>query len=877
MQFKPTPIAAAVGLLLLGASIAAYAQQTQTADTPIQQVEVTGIRASLQQSLNAKRNAESVVEVVTAEDVGKMPDKNVADAIQRLPGVNISSSAGGEGGFDENDRVSLRGTNPSLTQTTINGHTVGTGDWFILNQVGNVGRSVSYSLLPSDLVGRVTVHKSAQADLVEGGVAGAVDVETRKPLDFQKQLTAEATFEGVYSDLARKTDPQLAALINWKNDAKTFGALFQVFSQTRHLRRDGQELLGYSTINSPDVIAAHPDLAGVVYPQLIGSALFTQERKRDGGAFEFQIKPSNALTLGFNGLYSQLEAKNYNSNFMAWPDNLLVNGISPTSYTVRNGTLVSAQFAQQNGPAAGVVDEIYRPGSRSETWYANLDAKWHASDRLTITGQLGTTRGVGETTKEVAFEGNLANAGLSYTMNGLGRATDVSFPGANVADFAGTQFGWTWGSKIRSLDSEHYGQVDGELSLDGSPVDSVKFGIRAAAHERSIQWPVAAGPITVPPATLPNWGGALYPSDFGSGFGGALRNIWLLNTGDIESWADKNLNSDPTTRHNWTGEFNVKEDTTAAYAMANMSGDKWHANAGIRVIRTKQSTIANVAGGPNPITGSDFGDYTPLTVEHTYTDVLPSANVKYDLSKDLVLRGAIAKTMARPDFSALGGSVSLDDIQRTGTGGNPDLKPVRSTNVDLAMEWYFAPKSLLSVGLFYMDLSSYVSFGTAPMQFYNQQTRKVETYQVTSPLNISAKNKGFEIGYQQPVADRFGVLANYTYADGKASDGTEMVGSSKNTYNLTGYYEDERFNARLAYTYRSDFLVGLDRSFAQHEAGVGNLAASLNYKLNDHLMLTFEALNLNNPTLKYYGDIKDQPRAFYSSGRQFYFGLRAKL
>jgi iron complex outermembrane recepter protein len=161
--------------------------------TKLETVIVTGIRGALEQSLNVKRNAGSHIDVISAEDIGKMPDKNVADSLARIPGVNISSASANEGGFDENDRVSMRGTNPSLTQTLINGHNVASGDWFVLNQTGLVGRSVSYSLLPSELVQRVEVHKSAQAYLVEGGVAGSVDIITRKPLDFRKPLTLTAS------------------------------------------------------------------------------------------------------------------------------------------------------------------------------------------------------------------------------------------------------------------------------------------------------------------------------------------------------------------------------------------------------------------------------------------------------------------------------------------------------------------------------------------------------------------------------------------------------------------------------------------------------------------------------------------------------------
>src|SRR5262245_4362772 len=151
MKFKPTPLASAVALALMSAAISAHAQQAADKKTEkVDKIEVTGIRGSLEKSLESKRASDSVVEVITAEDIGKMPDKNIADSLARVPGVTTSSQSGGSGGFDENDRVSLRGTNPSLTQTLVNGHAIATGDWFILDQVGLVGRSTSYTMLPSE-------------------------------------------------------------------------------------------------------------------------------------------------------------------------------------------------------------------------------------------------------------------------------------------------------------------------------------------------------------------------------------------------------------------------------------------------------------------------------------------------------------------------------------------------------------------------------------------------------------------------------------------------------------------------------------------------------------------------------------------------------
>ncbi|PMQ15515.1 TonB-dependent receptor [Janthinobacterium sp. AD80] len=893
------PIAAAAALLSLCA--AAQAQQAAPPEA-MQEVVVTGIRASLEQSLSQKRNSDSVIDVVSAEDIGKLPDKNVADAVQRLPGVNISSSAGGEGGFSENDRVSIRGTSPSLTQTLINGHAVGTGDWFVTDQVGTVGRSVSFALLPSEIVSRVTVQKSSQADLVEGGVAGSINIETRKPLSFKKPFTAELAVQAIHADLPGKTDPQMNALFNWKNEAKTMGVLFQVFSEKRHERRDGQEFFGYGAIdpNSP-AAQKYPELAGVLAPLGINSALFEQVRKRQGGSIDLQFKPTPDLMLDVNGFYSKLDAANYNRSFYNQPGanlNAVDNdgkhvGVIPSTFTVKKNTLVAADFPASQFPAANattpyngqlypaLVDQIYRPGSNSSTAYIDFNGSYRASERLRITGSLGYTRGIGETPVDLGYEAGLTGVGVSYQLNGLSPAK-LNFPGLDISKFTNVVTASAWGSHVETLDTEKYGQADGELSMDYGVLESLKFGARYAEHHRNVAWPenrscaVCDGTTNAP---LPKWNGGTYPSDYGKGLGGSAQGrYWQLDPADLVAWANKYDNSGGPNSRNWPAELDVKEKDSAAYIMANLAGNKWRGNVGVRVVRTQQTTVTNVPGGENPIGQENiFGTYTPTIVKHSYTDVLPSANIKFDLSKDLVARAAVAKTMARADYSALVGAVNLNDQLLTGTGGNPDLKPIRSTNYDATLEWYFAPKAMLSVGAFFMDMKSYVTFGTAPVTYYNNTFKKFNTYVIQSPTNIGASNKGVELSYQQGLWGGFGVVGNYTYTNGKADDGAAVVGSSRGTYNLEGYYEDERLSARLAYTYRSSFLAGLFSSSPQYVHGVGNLAASINYKIDERYSLTFDVLNLNNPVLKYYGANQDQPTALYSNGRQYYFGLRAKL
>jgi iron complex outermembrane receptor protein len=920
MKLTPTPIASAVALALMSAALTAHAQQqptpaptpppatdqkTQEAQTQ-ETVIITGIRGSLEQSLNAKRNADTNVEVVTAEDIGKMPDKNIADSLQRVPGVTISTASAAEGGFDENDRISMRGTHPSLTQTLFNGHPVGSGDWFVLNQVQTVGRSVSYSLLPSELVGQVVVHKGSRADILEGGVAGTVDILTRKPLRFDKAFTAEANVGAVYADLPDETDPQLSVLFNWRNDARNVGVMVQAFYEKRHLRRDGQEMLGYSTIAPTSAVAlSNPDLAGVAFPNFIGSTLFEQTRERKGGLIDFQIKPTSSIEIDLTGFHSELEATNYNRNWLLWVNRAL-NGAgagtateqfpqAPTSYTVRNGTLVSGTWAPMlradGSPAQyAIVDNIYRPGANSKTSFVDLDGKFRVTDRLTFDGRIGFSQGRGETPKQAVFEGDVFGTGLTYSLHGVSRPADAGVVAGNPASFTGTSLDWVFGaSPAKTKDDETYGQLDAQFALDKSVFTTLKGGLRLSEHKRETQW-TAQGPGPGAFANLPNWNGETYPSDFGSGLdGNFLRNVWQLSPSEIERWGDLYSNRDPVSRQFWPGEFKIKEENASAYIMTSLEGNRWSGNVGVRVVRTGERVTVNVACNapctrPDAIATSAFGPYYQQLVSHDYTDVLPSANLKLDLARDLVGRVGISRTMARPDYSALGGSIAAEDLNNTGNGGNPNLKPIRSNNADVTLEWYFMPRSLLAGGLFYMDLQNYVSFGNYQTTLFNVQDNQFETYTISAPVNSSGKVKGFELAYQQAFGAGFGALLNYTYAnakeDGPPNPGTgrnDLVGASRNTYNAVAYYEDNRFNVRVAYNYRSRFYNGLDRSTAQYQDDTANLSASLGFKFSKNLSVSLDALNLNNPTLKYYGNNRDQPTAFYSNGRQYYLVLRGKI
>lgn len=948
MSFRLNPFASAA-LLMSGAIAPAWAQQAAPAPQPaasavpsaaedVQTVEVKGIRASYASSLSSKKNADAVVEVVTAEDIGKLPAKNVADTVQRLPGVNISSNSGGDGAFADANRVSIRGTSPSLTQTLINGHSVGSADWFIANQGvngGASGRSVSYDLLPSEIVGQVTVYKTSQADLIEGGATGSVDIQTRSPLSLAKPLTLDGSITAAYSTSTRKTDPQVSGLIGWKNDAKTLGLIFQAFSESRHDRRDGQEFLGYNTVsfqdiyglapianpnNDPTIAAqntanaqqlsdlrtAHPGLDGATFANNVNATLLEMHMQRKGAMLDLELKPTNALRFDFNGFYSKLTETNQDSSLETEQTALISGGVLPDSYTVsNNGLLTSATWNQATMPdylTTGAYqadyDKYYRPNESAKVWYGDVDVDYALSDKLRLTGKLGRTQAIGATPNEYAYVVNVGNAGLSYKMNGLLQPADVSFPGfPNTGDYNDPHLFLAYDglNKVKSTDTENYFQSDAEYAVESGVLDAIKVGVRATTHQRSVLDYYNDGCFAQPADStftqcngVAQWNGQL-EDRYGQGLRGGpgfLHTIWQLSPGAITSYVNAPGNLPASSLpYSWPSSFVVNEKTQALYGMAKLVGEHWKGNAGLRLVRTHQQANYNEgadAAGPSDTVYADphNGDYIHVQTTKTYTDLLPSANLSVDFSRSLIGRLAASRTMTRPDYTDLAGAVSLNGQNGTGSGGNPQLKPIRSNNFDASLEWYFAPQSLLQLGVFYMDLTSYIGYGQTTVTAPNlQQGIATPTfdYAVAVPVNDKGTNKGFELAWQQPVAAGFGVDVNYTWTLGRDSNGAPLAGSSKHTYNVQGWFENDHLSARLIYSYRSAFLTGIVSTLPQYVDGAGDLSASLNVKLTPQLSVSLDAKNLTGQLARQYVLDRSMPAAIYNNGKQFYLGLKYSM
>ncbi len=897
--------------VLAGLSLAGTVLAQETEGGVLEEVVVRGIRASFKASLDTKRNADTVVEAITAEDIGKFPDKNVAESLQRLTGIALSRDYG------EGERVTIRGTAPNLNLTQLNSHAIATSDWFILDQLAAT-RSFNYLMLPSDIVGELQVFKSSRADIEEGGIGGTINVKTRNPLDLEP-MTLSVSTQGVHTALADETDPQASALFSWKNDSESVGILVAGLYQERHIRRDGIEVLNYSD----RVIGGET----VATPDLIGSALFQQERTRQGANFGVQFRPNDRLDFNLTGLYTELTADNFNQNYLAWFVNKFGAGEVPTDITVTpDGTLAGGTFAT-TATDGMVFDGIVRE-ARTEARSIDLDVNFAMNDKMSWHGEIGFTDAKGETENQPFWE---VNTDSGFTWDFTNGVPQVEFT-IDETDAAAPVLGWTSHNQILNDDEEFYAYTDLKVAIDRGPFNGLQFGLKYTDHERVVgvtygQTRPLFGATACGggPCGLDDVAGGLTPSDFLSDIGGSgvLRNYRQMNPDAITAIyrAQEFVTFDPNNPEHtdplpsgapgWTRffiyhlgpleSFTVAEEAIGGYAMATFGGEDWRGNVGVRAVMTDQESIGwNVgvpAGTPGAI-ANPFGLITPLSIKNDYSDILPSFNISFDLSEDLVLRFAAARVMARPDYNSLAPTItSTTALTLTGTGGNPLLDPYRADQFDVTTEWYFGPESLLSLQFFYKDLQSYLVTGAGPERLPVdipdpndgrlddpeadcQSTTTPGLYNciftIDRPVNGSGgRNQGVEIAYQQPIWGGFGAQVNYTYSDAETAGGEPIAGNSEHTGNLTVYYENPRFGARLSYNKRSDFFVGLDRGRPLHSDDIESLDASFSFNVTDNIQLTADLLNLTDYELfQYYDNNPGRPGRFYDNDRTYYLGAR---
>jgi iron complex outermembrane receptor protein len=784
-------------------------------DQPVTMGEfvVNGYAASLAQSLSVKRASDENVEVISAEDVGKFPDTNLAESLSHLPGVEIDRL------FGEGERVSIEGTDPNLNRLLLNGEPVSTADWYVLD---NQSRQFNYLLLSPDVIGQAEVFKTWEPRLLEGSIGATVDVTTRDPLDMAPLVFTGSITDG-YNERSSKNEGSETAMFSWHNDAKTFGIMIGGEDNREYLRRDGVESLAEDTNANLGVGGPLPGQpAGPwVTAEVVNTAEFLQLRHHQGGNFAIDFKPNDRLTLEVTGLYVKQTMDNVNFSWYIYPGDNWSGLPNITNPTVTNGVLSS--YTINSAPL--VIDAFNRAAQIvTQDYNAKLTYK---GDNFDLTTDAGFTRATGGTQHQYFGEWFVfANANISESKSSSSfTATGVPGPDPNAtslnsgADFnAAGEPSFDYGNIASNpeVDDEKWVQVDLDVPIKGA-LKSFKAGLRFSDHKAGengsiasvpgadeVSTPLSAIGVSAPPSNylsgLPDITTSMSQHVLTNSYGGVANFIANLPEGNGQTLLQYFNSSPPQAGAVFTATptFTIDERINAAYFESDFADGPLNGNFGARFVETTTTSASYNLSTPTP---------TLQSTQNTYTNFLPAVNLVYNLAPDQLTRFAVSEVIARPNTSAEANYVELYDSTLDGVGGNVDLKPYESTNIDWDYEYYFAKNSVLSVDLFYKDIANYIINATNPEQWkdYSLTGDPTETYEITRPGNGgAATSEGAELSYQQTFAFGLGLNANYTILHTSSASGP-LPFSSKNQVYVSPFYENKWGMFRLTWSWRDDY------------------------------------------------------------------------
>jgi len=907
---KKTPVTLAASALasavLLALAGPAAAQDTAAANpTELDAVTVTGYRASVEKALDIKRSEKGMVDAVVAEDIANFPDLNLAESLQRIPGVTITRDAG------EGRNISVRGLGPDFTRVRINGlealTTVGGSD-----QSGGTNRSrgFDFNVFASDLFSQLIVRKTASADVEEGSLGATVDLRTARPFDYDG-FTFAASGQGSFNDLSEKASPRAAALIadTWADGR--FGGLLSVAYSERRVREEGSNTgRWYSASSNGGFSPSSPFTAGLAdgvwHPYFPRYTLLEHDQKRLGVTASLQWKPTDNTEFALDALYSKIDtvrSEKYieaiSFAYSAQKQNMVLRDgyIDPTS-----GALLYGLF-----DGAGVRSEQRRDEWSTEFKQVSLSGEHRFSDAFKVNLLVGHSKSEHANPVQTTLIMDKANvSGYSYDFR-----DSVTHPTFNYGIDPTDTSGWTLAEvRLRpqyASNSFDNGALD--FTWNFGPSFTLRGGLLAkdytfdtSEYRRQSETVVPAfadGSYTVPAALvdIARLGGvAGSPDAWAVPDLAALSQLLGIYSGQgIYQLYERNA-----TRRS------VEERDRGAWLMGEFGFDVGSVpvsgNVGVRRVKTTQSST-----GYSTVDGAMVLTH----VSRDYTDTLPSLNLVAELSPDLMLRFGAAKVMARPGLSSLtpGTTLSLSSGHRYVNGGNPNLDPIRARTLDLGVEWYFQEGGLLGLALFHKDIESFVQGTSTVMPFTasglpaslldGTGVSPNEDFTFTRPLNTPGGDlKGAEFNYVQPFSflpgrwSNLGLQLNYTWVDsqiqyltstGAASLKTDLTGLSKNSYNSTLFYEGEKLGARVSYTHRDGYYTQVPASvqgFSFHGMdAVDTVDASISWKIDDHLEVSLEGINLTNETSNEWVGTSawKLPLTYTRTGREFLLGLRYKF
>ncbi|MBC3766376.1 TonB-dependent receptor [Neptunicella marina] len=919
-------------------------------DSQFEKITVSSRQSSLIKAMDIKKSTDSVVDGITAQELGHFPDANVADSLSHITGVTIDRTSGGEG-----QGVNIRGLGPEFSIVTLNNRIMATDQ---------SGREFAFDVLPSEMISEAWVHKSVTASTLEGSIGGAINLKTARPLD-NKGKQGSIALEGQYGEKVDDYGYKFSAVGSNTFANDTMGVIFSALMSNTPTRTDSLSDLNYGENWSWD----HDNDAGggvnwqdasneLKIPNVVAYTAQLEDRKRFALSGAFQYRPNNDLEVVVDGLWTRLEApsQGYTESYylvgraQSWHDATYTG--TPTALNPQ-GTIVTSVKMDNLIPELVTITE-HRV---VDTAQLGINAKFSVSDTFVVTGDLyasQSTRDAGGKDKFVVAHGvgGVPNtATFSLTENGLPNVEFDFSQNAHINsvsdlisnDQFGPHFSQTNGVDIE--DTVIGGSLAGELFFDLPVIDSLDMGIvynkrtkgREKYDNQQARNLYSNGPFTFADTGV-NVVESFPIDNFLDGIGGNFPRQFVGFDIDAYQEAMHAADNNPNVINRFTGEmypegysyndepvfnpnesFEVEEETISVYLQANLSGERWFANAGLRYVSTDTASngwlweIDKVSEASPWVWIVEHKDPEPLSVTKSYSELLPSINIGFDITDELLIRLSYAQVMSRASLDQL--STQVDDgsaawgeftLNRV---GNPTLSPVTADQADISLEWYFQEGSALTAAVFYKDIKGFVQDwqnvypneedqANRPTYLVENPQPWIETGYIEVPFNVfeprnldTAKVLGYEFSYQQFFENGFGITANYTYIDTESivngfNEGV-LAGVPDTSYSMNLMYNVDKLSLSLSATHTESYItshwsplnvVSLDeRKYKSTADAMTWMSASATYAYTEKLQVFVQLDNILDDNWHSYLGQKDIPGSYAEWGRKINMGVRYKF
>lgn len=915
LHFKPSKMTLALlssGLMALSAQAFAAEEVKATEKTAEQEVEViqvTGIRGSLQRAQAIKMSSNSIIEVLSAEDIGKLPDTSVAESLARLPGVTGERRNGRTSG------LSVRGFNENYVGTSLNGRELlGMGD----------NRGVEFDLYPTEIVSNIVVYKTPEAGLISQGIGGTIDLQTISPLNSDSSMTLNAVYEQNEKDSANPDYDNNGHRLSFNFVDQfmddTLGLALVISTQETPRQEENFRAWGYAdTPEGNKILGGHDSFAR--------SALM----ERDSFAAIVEYQPNDQLTVKFDALYIDFEESDVR------------RGLEEGG-PVWGGTNYSATSIEDGLVTAGYWDgfhSVVRNDARtqeSELTTLGLNVEYALDDNWTTVVDIsmgdvdksivdlesysGTGRAGIDGRPSAARSWEMTSSGVMYSVHPT--LAGVDYTDESLMRLAGPQ---SWGAPVIGSDAQ-----DGFVNRPEfeEELDSIRFEINGAVQYSIISGISMGGNYSERSKSKINEGDYLtspeYPSDAAIpnvlgvadlsfiGIGGVLAydSLGLYESGYYTATEASLVQTDRL-----GDTYTVDEDVLTLYAKigleAEFSGVYMTGNLGIQYIDVDQSST----GFSTVENENAYVVATPVNSGASYSDVLPTLNLNFEVAEGQFIRTGLSKVQSRPrmddmrpnaraTFAYNDNNIQSPDPENgpwSGSAGNPTLEPLTANQFDLSYENYFADDGYFATTFFYKDLTNWHRSSSALTDFSDVYIPEIHQdsagsapatlmgFVDTTEDGLEGYVRGYELQASIPFRlmheslEGFGLVISGTFLDGELDDGGKVPGLSEESYSLTAYYERNGFEFRIAGTKRDEFLTetrGTSLALqATEDLGAEIWDAQISYDFDESgidslqgLRVSFQAQNITDEdTIQAESTDTRQITSYQSFGANYSLGL----